>query len=178
MPPRNFRVSDLERLSERFRGMVRQTTSWADPLPDIRRVKATSVELSKHVRPGARKDVLTDARGLLFPSAHARHALARELDADSAPRDKRHLMRSLFCFGVPLNDGYLHDVQYPGRGPSLRTQLSASCRTSVLAGRLHAQKSKATTTIRAFAGIEGPHQPSDLRAIDPGAFPENPRGCH
>jgi hypothetical protein len=115
LPPQNFKISESERMAEVFRGMVRQTASWADPFTRVRRVRVTSEDLPKFVRPGAQKAVLADVRGLLFPSDPSQHGLARELPKDSSPQDKKHLMRSLFRFGVRLNDGYHHDVQYAGR---------------------------------------------------------------
>jgi hypothetical protein len=112
LPPQNFRVSDSERVAGTFKSMVRQSTLWADPFTDIRRVSVTNQDLPNHVRPGAHKQVLADNRGLLFPSDPSRHGLERELPRDSSPQERKLFMRSRFRFGVRLDDGYHHDVQY------------------------------------------------------------------
>lgn len=112
LPPRNFEVSDSERIAHVFKEMVRQTTAWTDPIAHVRRMRVTTRDLPKHVRPDASKQVLADARDLLFPADHSLHGPARELGDNSSTQDKKLFMRSRFRFGVPLKDGYHHDVQF------------------------------------------------------------------
>jgi len=115
LPPQNFRLSASERVADLFRDLARHRSSWAEPVTRIQQVRVTNDELPK-LRPGAQKFVLADSRGLLFPHDHSQHGFGRELESDSSPRDRRDFMRSRFRFGVPLSDGYHHDVQYGGRG--------------------------------------------------------------
>ena len=120
LPPRNFKTSGSERMVDVFRRMVRQTTSWTDSIPGAQRVKVENKDLPRHVRRGAQKTVLEDVRGLLFPSDPSRDGPARELAGDSSMEEMKHFLKSRFRFGVPLIDGYHHDVQYAGR--SLRRE--------------------------------------------------------
>ena len=116
LPPQNFKVSGTKRMADTFRGLTRQTASWAGPATPLQSVKVTHEDLPKHVPRGARKIMLADSRGLLFPNDHSLHGPSRELDKAATLTDRKLLMRSSFRFGVPLVAGYHHDVQYVGRG--------------------------------------------------------------
>ena len=115
LPPKNFRISDTERMADAFRAMVRQSTSWNNPVNSIKRVTVTSDDLWKHVRSGVQKTVLSDTRGLLFPHDPSEHGRESELPSDCSEDDRKQLMTSSFRFGVPLRDGFHHDVQFAGR---------------------------------------------------------------
>ena len=116
LPPRNFRVSATERMADIFTDMRRAVQPWGPPIPNVRTTKVTHKELSKHLREGASREVLSDARGLLFPHDQSGHGPVRALDPTSSHEERKQFMRSSFRFGVPLIDGYHHDVQYGGRG--------------------------------------------------------------
>jgi hypothetical protein len=116
LPPKNFRISSTERMADVFRSIIRQKTSWADQINSVQRVTATSDDLPKHVREGARKIVLSDLRGLLFPHDRSEHAPERELPEECSDDERKHVMRSFFRFGVPLRNGFHHDAQFAGRG--------------------------------------------------------------
>jgi hypothetical protein len=128
MPPQNFEVSPSERIADLFRNMARQRSSWAEPLPAIQQVRVTRDDLPT-LGLGVQKVVLADRRGLLFPHDRSEHAFGRELEANCCTADKRNFLRSRFRFGVPLTDGYHHDVQYAGR--SLGGETFMCCRDGV-----------------------------------------------
>jgi hypothetical protein len=115
LPPQNFRVSRTERLADLFGEILRQRTSWADPLDSIKRVTVTSEGLPRHIRFGMRKTVLSDVRGLLFPHDPSGHGSLRELPESCSDDERKDIMRSSFRFGVPLRNGFHHDVQFAGR---------------------------------------------------------------
>jgi hypothetical protein len=76
-----------------------------------------SVHLHRNTqRNGARKSILTDLRDLLFPPDPTNHAPPRELVPGASLEDRRSFMQSCFRLGVPLTEGYHHDVQYLERG--------------------------------------------------------------
>ena len=114
LPPQNFRVSKTERMSDLFRAMLRQTASWADPINRVKRVNVKSDDLYKSIPTGANKVFLSDCRGLLFPRDRAYHGPQRKLAEDCSDEERKHFMRSWFRFGVPLTDGFHHDVQFAG----------------------------------------------------------------
>jgi len=116
LPPRNFHVSNTERVEAIFMNLRRGELSWGTPLTNIQAQKVTHDDLEKHVRPGAHKQVLRDYRDLLFPHDYTNHGFSREIPSDASSQDRKHFMRSSFRFGVPLRDGYHHDVQYSGKG--------------------------------------------------------------
>ena len=115
LPPRNFRVSQTERMSDIFSAMQRQTASWVGPIDRVQTVKITSGDLYKSIPAGANKEVLSDFRGLLFPHDPSYHGLQRELAEDCSHEERKRFMRSQFRFGVPLRDGFHHDVQFTSR---------------------------------------------------------------
>lgn len=121
LPPRNFRVSAMQRMADIFRKMRQGVQSWVDPLPDVRRMKATYEDLPHHLSRGASREVCSDYRALLFPTDKTNHGLQRGLDPASSDRDRNQFMRSAFRFGVPLISGYHHDVQFAGRKLSGQT---------------------------------------------------------
>src|SRR5579864_232360 len=114
LPPLNFKVSNTERMADIFKDMRRAARPWGDPLPNIRTTKVTHEQLPKHVRKGAHREVLSDSRSLLFPHDQSNHGPARELAPACSHEDRRQFMQSSFRFGVPLTDGYHHDVQFAG----------------------------------------------------------------
>jgi len=115
LPPRNFKVSETERMADIFMDMRRAKMPWGAPLTNIRTTKVTHEQLRKHVPAGAQKEVFSDSRSLLFPHDLSNHGLVRELPPDCSDDERKQFMRSSFRFGVPLMDGYHHDVQYAGR---------------------------------------------------------------
>ena len=115
LPPRNFKVSTAESVADKFRAMRRLESAWSDPMHDIARVEVTKSELPKHVHTAAKKMVLADARGLLFPHDPSVHGVPRQLDESRDDFGRTNLMRASFRFGVPLCPGYHHDVQFCGR---------------------------------------------------------------
>jgi len=126
LPPENFHVSATLRAAGVFRAMFRQNTSWNDPVSSIQRVTVKSEDLPKVVRGGGQKRILSDTRGLVFPHDPSEHGLPRELPAECSPTDRKDIMRSYFRFGVPLRNGFHHDVQFPGR--NLKGELFDCCR--------------------------------------------------
>jgi hypothetical protein len=120
LPPRNFNVSGTEHLADVFREIRRAARPWESALSTIQTKKVTHDELPVHIRKGVSKEVLSDSRSLLFPPDRTNHGIVRELDADSpdeerADYERKQFMRSSFRFGVPLIDGFHHDVQYGGQ---------------------------------------------------------------
>lgn len=115
LPPRNFKVSDDERMAAVFTEMRRAARPWGSSPSSIRTMRVTHEQLSAHLPPGVSKEVLCDSRSLLFPLDRSRHGLVRELDAGSSDEDRKQLMQASFRLGVPLIDGLHHDVQYGGR---------------------------------------------------------------
>jgi hypothetical protein len=116
LPPRNFHVSNTQRIEAVFMNLRKAEFSWGTPLTDVQTRKVTHDDLKMHVKPGAHKQVLCDSRNLLFPHDDTNHGVPRELPTDASSRDRRQFMRSSYRFGVPLRSGYHHDVQYPGTG--------------------------------------------------------------
>ena len=115
LPPRNFKVSDKERVADIFMDMRRAKTPWGATLTNLRTTKVTHEQLPKHIEKGAHKEVFSDSRSLLFPHDLSNHGSVRELSPNCSDDDRKQFMRSSFRFGVPLLDGYHHDVQYAGR---------------------------------------------------------------
>jgi hypothetical protein len=115
LPPQNFKVSGTGRMADVFGAIVRQKTSWADPIHSVQQVTVTSEDLHRHIRPGVRKTVLADVRGLLFPHDPSEHGFVRTLPDDCSDDDRKNIMRSTYRFGVPLRNGFHHDVQFAGR---------------------------------------------------------------
>ena len=114
LPPRNFKVSDTERMVDILREMRRGARPWGPPL-SIQTTRVTHEQLPVRLPEGASKDVLRDCRGLLFPLDRGRHGPVRELNADCSDLDRKQFMQSSFRLGAPLVDGLHHDVQYGGR---------------------------------------------------------------
>ncbi len=114
LPPRNFRVSKSERMSDIFR-TLQQNDSWSDPIKCVQKVKVTSNDLCKSVPTGANKFVLSDFRRLLFPHDRKFHGHPPKLSENSSHEERKHFMRSWFRFGVPLVGGFHHDVQFARR---------------------------------------------------------------
>jgi len=105
LPPKNFLLTKERPIATVFADLVRQRIAWAEPFQGI-----------NHVRPkGSVRTVLQDARGLLFPPDKESHGLPRELEPDADPEERRLFLRSAFRFGIPLPEGFHHDVQYEGR---------------------------------------------------------------
>jgi hypothetical protein len=121
LPPRNFKVSNTEKMADLFRQMRRGMQPWGDPLPNVRRVKATHEDLPHHIPKGVSKEVCSDYRDLLFPPDKTNHGPQRELDGTASDEERKQFMRSAFRFGVPLINGYHHDVQFAGRKLSGQT---------------------------------------------------------
>ena len=116
LPPRNFKVSDSERMDDIFREIRKGAQPWGDQLPKIRRIKATHEDLSHHIAKNASREVCSDYRDLLFPPDRTNHGPQRGLEAaDTSDEDRKQFMRSAFRFGVPLISGYHHDAQFAGR---------------------------------------------------------------
>jgi hypothetical protein len=116
LPPRNFKVSDDEQMADIFVGMRRATRAWGDQPPNIRTTTVTGEQL-RHIPRGKQREVFSDCRGLLFPPDPQYHGPFRDLAPDCSDEDRKQLMRSSFRFGVPLINGYHHDVQFgDGRG--------------------------------------------------------------
>jgi hypothetical protein len=115
LPPKNFWITDTERIADAFGKMLRQRTRWNDTFDHIRQVKVSASDLGKNIPTGVQKTVLSDVRNLLYPHDRSQHGLARELAEDCSAFERQLFMRSWFRFGVPLGDGYHHDVQFAGR---------------------------------------------------------------
>jgi hypothetical protein len=131
LPPQNFKVSATERIAGLFRRMSRQVAPWTERINRNRVVQATSEDLPRNIPRGARKMVLSDVRGLLFPHDRRQDGPVRELEEGSSHDERKLFMRASFRFGVPLENGYHHDVQYPGRG--LTGQTFDCCREGSIA---------------------------------------------
>jgi hypothetical protein len=114
LPPCNFKVSDSERIADLFGELRRAARPWGSPLPNVRTTRVTREQLRK-LPAGVQKEVLSDSRGLLFPHDRSVHGPARELPPSSSHEERKQFMRSSFRFGVPLIDGFHHDVQFGGR---------------------------------------------------------------
>lgn len=130
LPPRNFRVSDTERMADIFTTMRQAKRAWGDRPPNIRTRTVTREQL-KHIPGGAKKEVLSDFRGLLFPPAQHRHGPVRDLAPECSDEDRKLFMQSSFRFGVPLKDGYHHDVQF-GEGRRLSGETFECSRMGVI----------------------------------------------
>jgi len=115
LPPRNFKVSDTERIADIFREMRQSKRPWGSPLPEIRSMRVSHELLPANLREGASREVFADSRDLLFPPDNSHHGVVRELTAGCADAERKLFMQSAFRFGAPLRDGYHHDVQYGGR---------------------------------------------------------------
>jgi hypothetical protein len=115
LPPRNFWVSAQERMADVYREITHARLPWNDPLHRLQRVMLTKRDLPRNIEPGAKKEIFSDNRGLLFPHDRGHHALARELAENCSHEDRKLFLRSCFRFGVPLENGYHHDVQFVGR---------------------------------------------------------------
>ncbi len=111
LPPRNFNVSNATRIADVFREMRLFTRPWAPPIADIRTTKVTHEQLER-ISHGAHKEVLCDARNLLFPCDQSHHGSVRDLPPSCTHEERKQFMRSTFRFGVPLIDGFHHDVQF------------------------------------------------------------------
>ena len=125
LPPRNFRVSAAVRMADIFREMRRAVRPWGSPISAVGTTTVTHEELRMHIPYGKQKEILSDSRGLLFPHDRTNHGVVRELNPNASDKERREFMQSSFRFGVPLTDGYHHDVQYPGR--KLRNDVFECC---------------------------------------------------
>jgi hypothetical protein len=114
LPPCNFKISNAERMADLFREMRQAKRPWGSPLPDIRTAKVTHEQIRK-IPAGKQMEVFSDFRSLLFPHDRSYHGLARELPFGCSHEVRKQFMRSSFRFGVPLIDGFHHDVQFGGR---------------------------------------------------------------
>jgi hypothetical protein len=115
LPPRNFKVSQTERMADIFKDMRQAARPWGSPVTEIRTEKVTHDDLPKHVLGGGHKEVFSDSRGLLFPHDPTDHGPARDLPSASSHEERKQFMRSSFRFGVPLINGYHHDAQFARR---------------------------------------------------------------
>jgi len=115
LPPRNFKVSPTERMSDIFKELRQAERHWGSTIPEVRLAKVTHDDLPKHVLGGGHKEIFSDSRDLLFPHDSTNHGFARDLAPASSHEERKQFMRSSFRFGVPLISGYHHDVQYVGR---------------------------------------------------------------
>jgi len=116
LPPLNFEVSKIKRMADIYRELRKEARPWGDPLPSIRMTTVTHDQLKKHVPVGAKKDIFSDSRSLLFPHDRSNHGPARELSPNCSHEERKQFMRSSFRFGVPLINGFHHDVQFIGHG--------------------------------------------------------------
>jgi len=113
LPPHNFKVSKSTRLADIFPEFRREMRQWNSSLEDIVQPKtATKDDLPRHIPPGVKKLIFCDERNLLFPRDKTAHAVVRELAPDSSIDDRKHYLQSAYRFGVPLEEGFHHDVQY------------------------------------------------------------------
>ena len=118
LPPNNFRTSPTERIADAFKDVLQKRSLWSNRFDYIQRVRVTNEDLRKSIRAGVQKEVLSDIRGLLFPHDQSAHGIPRELSDGCSLEERKLFMRSCFRFGVPLADGYHHDVQFAGRNLS------------------------------------------------------------
>jgi hypothetical protein len=67
LPPQNFRVSDQERMADVYREITREQSPWSDPDSAAPACDGSKAGSAKKTAAGARKQVFSDDRGLLFP---------------------------------------------------------------------------------------------------------------
>jgi len=116
LPPRNFFVSAAERMADVYKDITHARLPWSDPINRLQRVMVTAQDLPRNIRPDARKEVFSDHRGLFFPHDRSEHGPARELAENCSHEERKLFLRSCYRFGVPLENGYHHDVQFISRG--------------------------------------------------------------
>lgn len=114
LPPENFQLSRTQQLKSLFLEMRTGIRKWDDRLQEAVTVKVTREDLPHHVQHGSR-DVFRDHRELLFPKDLSDHGRLRNLEPNATTRERINLLRSSYRFGVPLPNGFHHDVQLAGR---------------------------------------------------------------
>jgi hypothetical protein len=115
LPPRNFKVSQTQKMADIFKEFRQAARPWGSPITEISTAKVTHKDLPKHVFGSGHKEVLSDSRSLLFPHDLSNDGFTREIPSDSSDEERKRFMRSSYRFGVPLTNGYHHDVQFAGR---------------------------------------------------------------
>ena len=114
LPPRNFHVSRITTLASLFTELRKGQRSWNDKISEVQVVRASHAELPHHVGASPR-EFCCDHRGLFFPRDLSRHRENRELSDEATIEERAMLLRSLYRFGVPLEPGFHHDVQFAGK---------------------------------------------------------------
>lgn len=118
LPPQNFRVSADRSLADELR--ARRAKHRVEALlgldDDIKpqRFEKRQLPNCPQIPGGAKVAYHQDSRGLVFPPDPTGHGPARELSDNPAPSalERRHVLRQLFRFGVPVpKSGYHHDAQ-------------------------------------------------------------------
>jgi hypothetical protein len=115
LPPRNFQVTKATVIADLFLELRRDKRSWVVPFLEVHTSRVSHEELNHHIPGGVHKDVLTDYRTLLYPHDLSNHGPSRELPENCTDEERKWFLRSSFRFGVPLQQGYHHDVQYGNR---------------------------------------------------------------
>ena len=112
LAPRNFHVTDVERLEALFREAFYGQRSW-DEVADVVSIgEFTSREIPR-LPAGRTRRAFKDARDLVHLAAHPKafHGVPRELDAADDLRARKLLLQSMFRFGAALPGGFHHDAQ-------------------------------------------------------------------
>ncbi|ACE92256.1 hypothetical protein RHECIAT_CH0003308 [Rhizobium etli CIAT 652] len=117
LPPRNFHVSDGERLFERFDRHHRASTVLDIEDEDIASEEFTVERLPTFFKKTGevRRNFRIDDRGLVYATSRkGQHGPARMLNisTEKSLLAFRPLLESIFRFGTPLRDGFQHDAQW------------------------------------------------------------------
>jgi hypothetical protein len=114
LPPRNFRLRSGQ-IGELFYEFTRGSRAWDDHSMEGAALRMFDHDdLPNFLRQSERQSIFQDARGLVFPCARPAELHGTPPPA-SGGQDLAYLqynLRSFFRFGVPLEEGFHHDVQF------------------------------------------------------------------
>lgn len=111
LPPRNFKVKGLGKLSDLFLQMRRGERKWNEKAAELVS-KPYNKETLPRLPEAKTRYAFQDDRNIIFLQPHptAYHGRTREMDDFDAEAAKQTL-RSLYRFGAPLEQGFHHDAQ-------------------------------------------------------------------
>ncbi|WP_445502686.1 hypothetical protein [Microvirga sp. G4-2] len=116
LPPNNFFLSHERRLSDIFRQLRSWQLQWNEAAGELHSEMFDADKLPKGLRGQEKKELYLDFRSVVFLGARPRefHGANREVNSDAGLPELMQLLRSLYRFGVPLPEGYHHDLQLEG----------------------------------------------------------------
>lgn len=126
LPPRNFHLDGGRRIDHEFRLLRDGQRPWSAPW-----------RLHQQ-RSSGQATAFYDERDVIFPVARELHGTQRTLDSNAGANEFQGLLRSLYRFGVPLENGFHHDVRRRDGHDFSRMPFDCSRQGRVLVSGTHA----------------------------------------